>query len=54
MAYESHPTQKPIKISKRILTLCVLKYENLLIPFIDSGTEMVTVLQYGMNVYGLS
>ena len=52
MQYGIHPTQKPIKVSERILTLCGVKGGNLLVPFAGSGTEMVAGLQYGMNVYG--
>lgn len=50
--FGNHPTQKPIRIAERILTLCGVKGGNLLVPFAGSGTEMVAGLQYGMNVYG--
>ena len=52
MLFGNHPTQKPIRIAERILTLCGVKGGNLLVPFAGSGTEMVAGLQYGMNVYG--
>ncbi len=52
MQFGSHPTQKPIRIAERILTLCGVKGGNLLVPFVGSGTEMVAGLQFGMNVYG--
>lgn len=52
MQFGSHPTQKPIRIAERILTLCGMKGGNLLVPFVGSGTEMVAGLQFGMNVYG--
>lgn len=52
MQFGSHPTQKPIKVSERILALCGVKGGNLLVPFVGSGTEMVAGLQFGMNVYG--
>lgn len=52
MLFGSHPTQKPIRIAERILTLCGVKGGNLLVPFVGSGTEMVAGLQFGMNVYG--
>lgn len=52
MQFGSHPTQKPLKVSERILTICGVKGGNLLVPFVGSGTEMVAGLQYGMNVYG--
>lgn len=41
MKYGSHPTQKPIKVSERILALCGVKDGNFLVPFAGSGTEMV-------------
>ena len=46
------PTQKPIKVSERILALCGVKEGNLLVPFAGSGTEMVAGLNFGMNVTG--
>ena len=52
MEHGSHPTQKPEKVSDRILTLSGVKGGNLLVPFVGSGTEMVAGLKYGMNVYG--
>lgn len=50
--FGSHPTQKPIKVSERILTLCGVEGGNLLVPFAGSGTEMVAGLNFGMNVTG--
>ncbi len=52
MEHGSHPTQKPEKVSDRILMLSGVKGGNLLVPFVGSGTEMVAGLKYGMNVYG--
>ena len=52
MKYGSHPTQKPLKVSERILTLCGIEGGNLLVPFAGSGTEMVAGLNFGMNVTG--
>ena len=52
MKYGSHPTQKPIKVSERILALCGIEGGNLLVPFAGSGTEMVAGLKFGMNVTG--
>lgn len=39
MKYGSHPTQKPIKVSERILALCGVKDGNLLVPFAGYRTE---------------
>ena len=52
MKVGSHPTQKPIKVSERILTLCGVEGGNLLVPFAGSGTEMVAGINFGMNVTG--
>ena len=52
MKFGSHPTQKPIKVSERILALCGVKGGNLLVPFAGSGTEMVAGINFGMNVTG--
>lgn len=52
LQFGSHPTQKPIRVSERILLLCGVKNGTLLVPFAGSGTEMVAGLDYGMNVIG--
>ncbi len=52
MKFGSHPTQKPIKVSERILALCGVEGGNLLVPFVGSGTEMVAGVKYGMNATG--
>ena len=52
MKFGSHPTQKPIKVSERILALCGVEGGNLLVPFAGSGTEMVAGIKFGMNVTG--
>lgn len=52
MKFGSHPTQKPIKVSERILALCGIEGGNLLVPFAGSGTEMVAGINFGMNVTG--
>lgn len=52
MQFGSHPTQKPIRVSERILVISGVKGGTLLVPFAGSGTEMVAGIQYGMNVIG--
>lgn len=52
MQFGSHPTQKPLRVSERILTVSGVRGGNLLVPFVGSGTEMVAGLKYGMNVFG--
>jgi len=50
--FGSHPTQKPLRVTERILTVAGVKNGNLLVPFVGSGTEMVAGFKYGMNVFG--
>lgn len=52
MCFGSHPTQKPIAVAERILTLCGQENGNLLVPFAGSGTEMVAGIRHKMCVYG--
>ena len=52
LSFGSHPTQKPLRVAERILTISGVKGGNLLVPFAGSGTEMVAGIEYGMNVYG--
>ena len=52
MKFGVHPTQKPIKVAERILTLCGVEGGNLLVPFAGSGTEMVAGINFGMNATG--
>mgnify|MGYP004444806451 CR=1 FL=1 len=52
LRFGGHPTQKPLRVAERIITLCGVKGGNLLVPFVGSGTEMVAGLNYGMNVLG--
>ena len=52
LKYGTHPTQKPLKVSQRILALTGVKNGKLLVPFAGSGTEMVAGLDFGMDVYG--
>lgn len=52
MMFGTHPTQKPLRVAERILTIAGVKGGKLLVPFAGSGTEMIAGLEYGMNVYG--
>lgn len=51
--FGSHPTQKPLRVSERILTIAGVKDGDLLVPFAGSGTEMIAGINYGMNVTGV-
>lgn len=47
-----HPTQKPLRLSERLLLISGLEGGTALIPFMGSGTEMVACLRYGMHPTG--
>jgi site-specific DNA-methyltransferase (adenine-specific) len=47
-----HPTQKPLRLSERLLLISGLEGGTALIPFMGSGTEMVASLRYGMKPTG--
>ena len=48
----SHPTQKPLRLSERLLMISGLKNGKLLVPFAGSGTELIAGLKFGMQVIG--
>jgi site-specific DNA-methyltransferase (adenine-specific) len=50
--FGTHPTQKPLRVSERLLLIAGLEGGKLLIPFVGSGTEMIAGLKFGMNVIG--
>lgn len=50
--FGTHPTQKPLRLIERILTISAQKGWKLLVPFAGSGTEMLAGLNFGMEVYG--
>lgn len=52
LMFGTHPTQKPLRVAERILTIAGVKGGKLLVPFAGSGTEMIAGLEYGMTVYG--
>lgn len=52
LEFGSHPTQKPLRLTERLLLISGLRDGRLLIPFAGSGTELVAGLRYGMNVVG--
>lgn len=47
-----HPTQKPLRVSDRLLMISGIKGGKLLVPFLGSGTEVVAGLNYGMECLG--
>lgn len=52
LAFGTHPTQKPLRVSDRLLMISGLENGKLLVPFAGSGTEMIAGLKYGMQVIG--
>lgn len=52
LRHGKHPTQKPLRLSRRMLLISGLKGGELLIPFVGSGTEVIAGLEYGMKVTG--
>lgn len=48
----SHPTQKPLRLTERLLLIAGLRGGRLLVPFLGSGTEIVAGLKYGMQCTG--
>jgi len=52
LKYGTHPTQKPLRISERILLVAGVKGGKLLVPFAGSGSEMISGYLYGMDAYG--
>ena len=47
-----HPTQKPLRVSERLLMISGVKGGKLLVPFLGSGTEVIAGLNYGMDCLG--
>lgn len=47
-----HPTQKPLRVSERLMTISGLKGGKLLVPFLGSGTEILAGINYGMDCLG--
>lgn len=52
LAYGKHPTQKPIRLIKRMLDISASENANVLIPFVGSGTDCVAAKEYGLNYMG--
>lgn len=52
ITFGSHPTQKPLRLSERLLFISGTKGGKLLVPFAGSGTELIAGLKYEMEVVG--
>jgi site-specific DNA-methyltransferase (adenine-specific) len=52
LIFGNHPTQKPLRVSERLLMIAGIKGGKLLVPFAGSGTEMIAGIKYGMHAIG--
>lgn len=52
LKFGRHPTQKPLRLTERMLMISAKPEGRLLVPFVGSGTEMVAGLRYGMQCVG--
>lgn len=50
--FGQHPTQKPLRLSERLLLISGTPGGSLLVPFMGSGTEMVAALRWNMRPIG--
>ena len=53
LAYGKHPTQKPIRILKRMIKLASREGDIMLTPFSGSGSECVAAKMTGRNFIGI-
>jgi site-specific DNA-methyltransferase (adenine-specific) len=51
--FGSHPTQKPLRLTDRLLSIAGCPDGSLLVPFMGSGTEMVSALAHDMRPTGI-
>lgn len=52
LAHGRHPTQKPLRLTRRLFTIAGCPGGSVLVPFAGSGTELVAALEYGMGGVG--
>lgn len=52
LAFGKHPTQKPVRLLKRMLEISARPGELLLVPFAGSGADCVAAQQLGINFLG--
>ncbi len=52
LRFGTHPTQKPLRLTERILLIAGVHGGRMLVPFAGSGTEMIAGLRYGMECVG--
>lgn len=52
LAFGKHPTQKPVRLLKRMLEISAQPGDLLLVPFAGSGSDCVAALELGINFLG--
>jgi len=52
LRFGKHPTQKPLRLTERMLLISAKRGGRLLVPFLGSGTEVIAGLRYGMECVG--
>lgn len=52
LAFGKHPTQKPVRLLKRILEISARPGDLLLVPFAGSGADCVAAQELGINFLG--
>jgi site-specific DNA-methyltransferase (adenine-specific) len=49
LRHGKHPTQKPLRVSKRMLAISAAAGDVCLVPFAGSGTECVAAIESGLH-----
>ena len=52
LAYGRHPTQKPLRLAKRMLEISAPENAKILVPFAGSGTECLAAKELGYEYLG--
>lgn len=52
IALGKHPTQKPLAVSQRMLSIAAEEGNHLLVPFAGSGSEMISGIRANLRVTG--
>lgn len=52
LKFGTHPTQKPLRLTERMLLISAVRGGRLLVPFVGSGTEIIAGLHYEMECVG--
>ena len=52
LAFGKHPTQKPIRLIRRMMDISVQDGFKILVPFVGSGTDCVAAKERGLDFLG--